>query len=280
MAKASIITLFQDQAWCKLVRNIKGEAPHRLHNILLQKFNEKGRFDNKILVNPQEFTALMEYSDSTSLKRARKELVDLGLWEYHQSTKYDQNGRKQGYFAVPAKFLQSANIAPSETSTGARDKALHGADMAPHIDNIDRYIDDIVVKDIILKLKQADKPFAYKGNTAKKQAEQLKELIHNPLMSKKELNVIVEKIIDKTNINDAPNYLIASLRTAIKDKKKTVTASQKMTFKPANKKKRAIKSINWDQYATKHTSSDTPKMSDEEVNAIFHSFGPKGISKN
>ena len=147
MQKINTLDLLNCKAWQSAVLSIRGEAAHRLHNILLLKLNASGRYDNRINCDPKELSTLMGYKSTYQLKTARKALVSLGLWEYHESEKYDHNGRKQGFFSVPQRFLQPSNLQgmdmipskelqgmdmiPSKEATESKSEGLQGMDMIP-----------------------------------------------------------------------------------------------------------------------------------------------------
>lgn len=134
MPKINIIDLIRNPLWQQAVRSIRGESAHRLHNVLFFKFNDTGRFENRVDCNPKELLHLMGYKDSKDFRTARNKLVDLGLWDYHESNTYSHNGRKQGYFSIPTKFLSAQNLQEgdmpsSKKLTESNKKPLQEGDM-------------------------------------------------------------------------------------------------------------------------------------------------------
>lgn len=275
MQKINTLDLLNCKAWQSAVLSIRGEAAHRLHNILLLKLNASGRYDNRINCDPKELSILMGYKSTYQLKTARKALVSLGLWEYHESEKYDHNGRKQGFFSVPQRFLQPSNLQgmdmiPSKEATESKSEGLQGMDMIPRVGmdlipyiyrEIDRYIDDDDMRKVIKKYLKEGKPFLYKGDVLEGQLTTITTLCKK--VDKKTALEVAKRVLDTHVQKDVLNYLIQSLRSIAtpKPQKKKATTY----YKP--RKKRVEVGTDWSKKKAKVVDMD-PK----EVKQFFLDF--------
>ncbi len=275
MQKINTLDLLNCKAWQSAVLSIRGEAAHRLHNILLLKLNASGRYDNRINCDPKELSTLMGYKSTYQLKTARKALVSLGLWEYHESEKYDHNGRKQGFFSVPQRFLQPSNLQgmdmiPSKEATESKSEGLQGMDMIPRVGmdlipyiyrEIDRYIDDDDMRKVIKKYLKEGKPFLYKGDVLEGQLTTITTLCKK--VDKKTALEVAKRVLDTHVQKDVLNYLIQSLRSIAtpKPQKKKATTY----YKP--RKKRVEVGTDWSKKKAKVVDMD-PK----EVKQFFLDF--------
>lgn len=275
MQKINTLDLLNCKAWQSAVLSIRGEAAHRLHNILLLKLNASGRYDNRINCDPKELSTLMGYKSTYQLKTARKALVSLGLWEYHESEKYDHNGRKQGFFSVLQRFLQPSNLQgmdmiPSKEATESKSEGLQGMDMIPRVGmdlipyiyrEIDRYIDDDDMRKVIKKYLKEGKPFLYKGDVLEGQLTTITTLCKK--VDKKTALEVAKRVLDTHVQKDVLNYLIQSLRSIAtpKPQKKKATTY----YKP--RKKRVEVGTDWSKKKAKVVDMD-PK----EVKQFFLDF--------
>lgn len=275
MQKINTLDLLNCKAWQSAVLSIRGEAAHRLHNILLLKLNASGRYDNRINCDPKELSTLMGYKSTYQLKTARKALVSLGLWEYHESEKYDHNGRKQGFFSVPQRFLQPSNLQgmdmiPSKEATESKSEGLQGMDMIPRVGmdlipyiyrEIDRYIDDDDMRKVIKKYLKEGKPLLYKGDVLEGQLTTITTLCKK--VDKKTALEVAKRVLDTHVQKDVLNYLIQSLRSIAtpKPQKKKATTY----YKP--RKKRVEVGTDWSKKKAKVVDMD-PK----EVKQFFLDF--------
>lgn len=275
MQKINTLDLLNCKAWQSAVLSIRGEAAHRLHNILLLKLNASGRYDNRINCDPKELSTLMGYKSTYQLKTARKAVVSLGLWEYHESEKYDHNGRKQGFFSVPQRFLQPSNLQgmdmiPSKEATESKSEGLQGMDMIPRVGmdlipyiyrEIDRYIDDDDMRKVIKKYLKEGKPFLYKGDVLEGQLTTITTLCKK--VDKKTALEVAKRVLDTHVQRDVLNYLIQSLRSIAtpKPQKKKATTY----YKP--RKKRVEVGTDWSKKKAKVVDMD-PK----DVKQFFLDF--------
>lgn len=306
MPKINIIDLINNPLWQEAVRSIRGESAHRLHNVLFFKFNESGRFLNRVDCDSTELTHLMGYKNSKELRVARAKLVKLGLWEYHESKVYDQQGQKQGYFSIPAKFLhrtnmvqaedstesksQSTSTSPTpqesashrtnmvqaETSTESSEEALHRTNMVrSHRTNmvryiyryIERYIDDDDVAKIIKKFVQEEMPFGYKDELLKKQLQKSASL-YKEINDKKAVMEIADIICNTRIKKDVLNYFNKTMENYLKDKNKPRRTQNKAYRRPYAK--RVEQGTDWSKKKG-NTTPMTPAKK-KELEDFFHNL--------
>ncbi len=281
MPKINIIDLIRNPLWQQAVRSIRGESAHRLHNILFFKFNDTGRFENRIDCDPKELLHLMGYKDSKDFRTARNKLVDLGLWDYHESNTYSHNGRKQGYFSIPAKFLSAPNLQEgdmpsSKKLTESSKKALQEGNMPSRVEGnmpsyiyryIDRYIEDDDVAKIIKKFVQEEMPFGYKDELLKKQLQKSASL-YKKINDKKAVMKIADIICNTRIKKDVLNYFNKTMENYLKDKNKPRRTQNKAYRRPYAK--RVEQGTDW----SKKKGNTTPMTPAEkkELEDFFHNL--------